>query len=429
MKLDKSILQTELIRNTSILVSGTVLAQLIALLLQPLLRRIYPVGAFGMYSVYTSLIGMVSVISTLRYDDAIVLPEDDSESVNLLVLSQFFNFCIVIILLIVLVFFGESILKFINIPSNLPVALLFLVPVGAWLLNLSQGLNYWLIRKKKFGKVTTSKLVRRTSEAASQVSLAVIRKPAGLIFSDIAGQFVNVIFLVHQSLKNGFSTNLLNRKQIAVVLKKYSEFPRFNLIPAFMSTYSFALPTILINKYYSIENAGFFDASKTVLSIPLAFIAVSVSNVLLQKTSELYNQKKSLLAELKPVLFIILLMMMAEVLLITLFGPFLFGLFFSDKYYFSGEISRILVWSFTLNFLISSFSCLFYSMRRIKLYSFWQAFYFLGIMSLIFFKNLDFTGFIKTYVIIEIFCYIFLLVILMNLVLGYEKEIRFKTIE
>lgn len=427
MKWDKSILKTDLIKNTSLLVSGTILAQLIALLMQPLLRRIYPVSAFGMYSVYTSLIGMVSVISTLRYDDAIVLPEKDSESVNLLVLSQLFNICIVMVLLIVIFFFGENILKFINIPSSLPVALLFLVPLGAWLLSLSQGLNYWLIRNKKFGKVTTSKLVRRSSEAASQVSFAVIKKPAGLIFSDISGQTVNVFFLLYQSLKNGLKTSMASRKKLGFVMKKYSEFPRFNLIPAFMSTYSFALPTILINKFYSLENAGFFDASKTVLSIPLAFIAVSVSNVLLQKTSELYNQKKSFVAELKPVLLIILFMMLAEVLLISFFGPFLFGLFFSQKYYFSGEISRILVWSFTLNFLISSFSCLFYSMRKIKLYSIWQALYFCGIMSLIFFKNLDFSGFIRTYVIIEIVCYILLIVILVNLVLGYERKIQPQT--
>jgi O-antigen/teichoic acid export membrane protein len=212
-------------------------------------------------------------------------------------------------------------------------------------------------------------------------------------------------------------------------MKKFSEFPKVTLIPAFMSTYSFALPTILINKFYSVENAGFFDASKTVLSIPLAFIAVSLSNVLLQKTSELFNQKKSFIAELKPILTIILLMMIVEIVLISLFGPFLFGLFFSHKYYFSGEISRIMVWSFTLNFLISSFSCLFYSMRKIKICSIWQAFYFLAVMSLIFFKNLDFIGFLKTYVIIEIFCYILLVAIMVSMVLGYEKKIQYQTIE
>lgn len=428
MKLDKSILQTELIRNTSLLVTGTFLAQLIALLLQPLLRRIYPVGSFGMFSVYTSLIGMVSVISTLRYDDAIVLPEKDSESVNLLALSQLFNTCIVLVLLILIFVFNEKILTFINLP-NLSYHILFLVPVGALLLNFSQGLNYWLIRKKKFGKVTTSKLVRRSSEAASQFSFAIIKKPAGLIFSDIAGQLVNIIFLVYQSTKNGFKTNLISSKKIGLVMKKYSEFPKFNLIPAFMSTYSFAVPTILINKFYSIENVSYFDASKTVLSIPLAFIAISVSNVLLQKTSELFNQKKSFISEIKPVLLIILAMMIAEVILITFFGPFLFSLFFGEKYYFSGEISRILVWSFTLNFLISSFSCLFYSMRRIKLYSVWQTIYFLGIMSLIFFKKLDFIGFIKVYVLIEVICYILLVSILLNLVSGYEKKIQIQNID
>lgn len=423
MKLVRSILKSELVRNTSLLISGTVVAQLIAILIQPLLRRIYPVGAFGMYSVYTSLIGMVSVVSSLRYDDAIVLPERDSESVNLFALSQMFNFCIIALVMILILIFGESILNFINMPSNLPVTLLFLVPVGAWLLNLSQGLNYWLIREKKFGEVTTGKLLRRSAEAASQVSFAIVKRPAGLIFSDIAGQFVNITLLFYQSLKGKFMIKYITRKKIGFVMKKYAEFPKYNLIPAFMSTYSFALPTILINKFYSIENAGFYDASKTVLSIPLGLIAVSVSNVLLQKTTELFNQKKSLV-ELKPVLFIILAMMLFEVLLITFFGPYLFSIFFGTKYYFSGEISRILVWSFSLNFLMTSFSCIFFSMRKIKIYSCWQALYFLGIISLIFFKNLEFTRFIRTYVAIEVTSFVLLIAVMMFIVLNYENKIR-----
>jgi O-antigen/teichoic acid export membrane protein len=428
MKVVLSILKSELIRNTSLLISGTILAQLIAILIQPLLRRIYPVSAFGMYSVYTSLIGMVSVVSSLRYDDAIVLPEKDSESINLFALSQIFNIIIVLLVTIIILFFGESILQFINIPSGLPITLLLLVPVGAWLLNISQGLNFWLIREKRFGRVTAGKLMRRSAEASSQVSFAIVKRPAGLIISDIAGQFVNVAFLFHQSLKSKFKVGHISWKKIGFVMKKYSEFPKFNLIPAFMSTYSFALPTILINKFYSVENAGFFDASKTVLSIPLAFIALSVSNVLLQKTSELFNQKKSLVCELKPVFYIILVMMIMEIALISFFGPTLFSLFFSKKYYFSGEISRILVWSFTLNFLISSFTCLFYSMRKIKLYSIWQAFYFLGIMSLVLCKDLDFKGFIKTYVIIEVVCYIVLITLMMTLVLQYENKIRIQAL-
>jgi O-antigen/teichoic acid export membrane protein len=381
-----------------------------------------------MYSVYTSLIGMVSVISSLRYDDAIVLPEKDSESVNLFALSQIFNICIVIFVLIIILFFGKGILQFINIPANLPITLLLLVPLGAWLLNLSQGLNYWLIREKKFGKITTGKLVRRSTEAASQVSLAIIKKPAGLIFSDIAGQFVNNSMLLYQSFKGKLKINHISRKKLSFVMKKYSEFPKYNLIPAFMSTYSFALPTILINKFFSVENAGYFDASKTVLSIPLGLIAVSVSNVLLQKTTELFNQKKSFIEELKPILILILIMMLFEVLLISFFGPYLFSFFFSSKYYFSGEISRILVWSFTLNFLISSFSSIFYSLRKIKLYSIWQTCYFLGIISLIFFRNLGFISFIRIYVGIEVFCYLLLLCIMLKMILSYEKELRILTL-
>lgn len=53
-----------------------------------------------------------------------------------------------------------------------------------------------------------------------------------------------------------------------------------------MGVFSFLIPTILINKFYSAEYAGYYDLSKMVLSIPLALIAGSVANVLLQRFSE-----------------------------------------------------------------------------------------------------------------------------------------------
>lgn len=418
------ILKSELLKNTSILVTGTVLAQTIPLLMQLILRRLYPVEAFGTYSAYLSLVGMVAVISTLRYDDAIVLPGKDKDSANLLAVSQIFNFAICIILFLTILLFGRQILEFINLSSKISVSVLYIIPAGAFLINIYQAFNYWLIRKKMYRNVSVNKMVRRGTEAVTQVSSSFFKVPSGLILSDIAGQVANVGATVTQGFRNGFGFALVSRNKMRYVLKKYSEFPKFNLIPAFMSTYSFALPPLIINKFYSAGNAGFFDLSKNVLSIPLAFIAVSVSNVLLQKIAELFNKKQSFIGELRPVFYIVLFIIIAEILVISFFGPVLFSFVFGREYYFSGEISRIMVWSFVLNFFISSFSCLFYSMRKIKIYSIWQAIYFIAIISLVFFEKLDFLSFLKIYVGIEVICYLCLIFIMASVVMKYERSIR-----
>jgi O-antigen/teichoic acid export membrane protein len=418
------LLKSELIRNTSVLITGTVIAQLISILLQPFLRRFFSPEAFGTYSVYLSLIGIIAVISSLRYDDAIVLPGKDKDSANILALSMLFNFLITLIVFIIILLYGNKILSIINLPSRFPISILYLIPAGAFLLNVYQSFNYWLIRKKKYTHVSLNKLIRRGTEGIAQVSFAILRNPKGLILSDIIGQIANVSAIIYQGFRFGFKIKMLSISKLKYVFKKYSDFPKYNLVPAFMSTCSFFLPPIFINKFFSAESAGYFDLSKLVLSIPLALVASSISNVLLQRVADRFNNKKSFLDDLKPLFVIVLLICIAEFIVIFLFGTGLFKIAFGSNWGISGEISKIMVWSFAFNFFVSSFSCLFISMRRIKTYSIWQFFYFLAILSLLLFKNLGFVQFLKIYVLIEVICYIIVTLILGTLVTNYERSIK-----
>ena len=419
----RTLFKSELIRNTSVLVSGTVLAQLISVLLQPLLRRLFPAEMWGTYSVYLSLVGIIAVFSSLRYDDAIVLPRKDKDSASVLALSLVFNLVITFIIFLIFLIFGKQILIAVNLKPGFTSSVLFLVPFGAFLYNVAQSFNYWLIRKKKYTEVSANKLIRRGSEGLSQVSLAFLKNPAGLIYSDIVGQMANVISTVIQSFRNGFSLKLISRNKLKYVASKYSEFPRYNLIPALMSTCSFFLPPVFINKFYSPESAGYFDLTKMVLSIPLAFVASSISSVLLQRVADNFNAKKSFITELKSTLLVVLGISLAESIIILLFGVPLFKFVFGQDWGVSGAISRIMIWSFVLNFIVSSFSCIFISMRKIKYYSIWQLCYFMAIISLLLFRNYEFTEFLRVYVLIEVVCYLAVLTMMFRLVINYEKNL------
>ena len=74
-------------RGVSVLVGGTAGAQLLTVLAAPLLTRLYSPEDFGLLAVYASLLALIGVISSLRYELAIPLPEDDTEAANVAVLS------------------------------------------------------------------------------------------------------------------------------------------------------------------------------------------------------------------------------------------------------------------------------------------------------------------------------------------------------
>ncbi len=416
--------RSELLRSATVLITGTVLAQLISILLQPLLRRLISTEIYGTYSVYLSIVAIIAIIASLRYDDAIVLPSKDKESANVLFLALLSNFIINLILLIVILFFGKRIIVFLNIPSGLPISILYFIPLSVVLYNTYQCFNYWLIRKKKYFSVSSNKFVRRGTEGIFQILFALIKNPKGLIYSDIIGQSANAAVTTTQGFKHGFSFRYISTVKLKYVLRKYSDFPKFNLIPALMSTCSFFLPTLFINKFFSTVYTAYYDASKLLLSLPLVFIATAISNVLLQRVAEKYQQRESFVKELKPVFFVVTAICFAELLIILLFGTGIYKIVFGNDYSFSGEISKIMVWSFVLNFFVSSFSSVFISMQKIKIYSIWQFFYFLAISSLLFFKNLIFTDFLKVYVFIEVVCYLLLAGTIGFVIAKYERSLK-----
>jgi len=416
----KSPAHSDLLKNTSILVSGTALAQLIPILLQPVLRRFYSPETFGAYTVYLSLIGILIVVSSFKYELAVILPKKDKEAANVLFLSQFLNLLFNVLLVFVIIIWGKRILDFLNLLPDFTFYL-YIVPLGTFLYNAYQGINYWLIRKKGFFAISLNKFVRRGFEGSAQVLLKMANVSFGLILGDIIGHLANISAGIYQGIKKGFSFRMISFIKTKYVLRKYSDYPKFNVIPSFMSACSYLLPAVFINKFFSSEHAGFFDLSKLVLSIPLALIATSLSNVLLQRISEKFRNKESFVRELLPVLSIVLAISIAEIIVIIFFAVDLFKLFFGEQWEISGRISKILVWSFAFNFFVSSFSSIFISMNKIKLLSIWQLFYFLSILSLSFFKNYEFTNFLQIYVFIEIICCIIITMFMISIVLRYEN--------
>ncbi len=294
----KKIIDSEFLRNTSTLVSGTVIAQLIPILIQPVLRRYYSTELFGTYAVYISLIGILYVITSLRYEQAVIIPKEDSESVKIVSLAQVLNLFISGLLAVVIFFFHKQLLSFLNIPEKHKI-FLFLVPLGTFLFNLHQSINLWLIRKKAFLSVSKNKFARRGSEGFFQLAFRYLKLNLGLLFGDIIGHIINIIYGVRQVVKYGFSLKEIKFIELIPIAKKYADYPKYNTITTLLNALSALLPVIIINKFYGSENTAYFDLSRLLLLTPIGLLAGSLSNVMLQRISEKKHKNQFFGKELK----------------------------------------------------------------------------------------------------------------------------------
>lgn len=69
----------KIFKNISILMTGTIIAQVIPILLSPILTRLYSPSEFGMLAVFLSITSILAVFANLRLDVAIMSASDQEK--------------------------------------------------------------------------------------------------------------------------------------------------------------------------------------------------------------------------------------------------------------------------------------------------------------------------------------------------------------
>lgn len=418
----KKSVTSDFIKHTSTLVSGTALAQLIPILIQPVLRRYYAADLFGTYAVYMSLIGILYGIASLRYEQAIVLPKSDKDAMNIMGLSQIINIIFSSLLFVTILCFHSTVAVFFNIPVKY-IVFLWVVPIGVLLFNLHQTINLWLIRKKSFLSVSVTKIARRGSEGLFQLIFRYLKISNGLILGDLIGHIANNIYGVYQAFKKGFRLSYVKLSEIKKVAKTYSDYPKYNAFTTLLNASSLLLPVLIINKYYGAENAGYYDLARLILLTPIVLLATSISNVMLQRIAEKKRLKQFFAKEILLILSIGFLIAFVEIAIILPFGERLFSFVFGAEWAFSGKLSTVLIWPYLLYFFTASLNSFFLALQKIKQLSIYQTINFLLIVTLFFFKNLEFYSFIKAFVLIYMGSSLIFFAFLSNVIIDYKKSI------
>ena len=117
MKLIKWFKSNDVAANVLKLIVGTALGQIITVLVSPVLTRIYTPDDFGLFAIYISIVSILGVVISLRFETAIMLPEDDDEAVDLVILSTGIAFGLSLLLLLVFMLFNQKIIELIGHPE------------------------------------------------------------------------------------------------------------------------------------------------------------------------------------------------------------------------------------------------------------------------------------------------------------------------
>lgn len=416
-----TIKKSEFLSHAATLLTGAVMAQVIFLLFSPLLTRLYSASEFGKYALFMSFIYPLSIMITGRYEQAIVIPDDDEDAINIYSVAVILSVVISILITVVLIFFKGSIFRLLK--AEQLGNWIFLLPVSLLFLSFSQSSAFWFIRKKTFKASAINKVSQSSFNISCSVPLGFLKVNSGLILGDVAGKFALAVVSIYQSVKSGLDFRLLNFKSMVKNLKRFRNFPLYNTLPSLLVTLSLSIPIFYINSFFTTSDTGFVNQTRIAIFIPFSLISAALSQVLLNRFSEKRKNGLPLLAEFKKMLLNITLLGILAILIIQVGGVALFKFVFGSEWGTSGLFSKILVFSYVIQFIVSPFSVVFIAFEKIKILSFWQFLYFSSILLLYFARSESIMNFLFIYTVVEFSCYLIYLFLIFRVISDYEKKI------
>lgn len=352
----KNSIKTEFVRNSLTLISGTTIAQLIAILTTPILSRIYTTEDFGVLSVYMSICSLLAVVSTLRYEMAVILPKKEKDAINVIALSFIISLFWSIISFIAIIIFGSLIHKYINYPQA--NGFLYFVPLVVIFIGLTQVLNFWSIRLKKFKNNAIARVGYTVSNSSISLVVGLVKQgPLGLILGYFLSQIVTVSILGASLIeKVKLYKKEISIKRIKLNAKRYISFPKINLAHALVDSFQDNGIIFFMKDFFGNSVLGSYSFAYRLLKVPTGIISGAISQVFLEKASKAVNNGENIKPMLIKIYSSVFIIGFPFFLFLFIFAPSIFAFVFSEAYRESGEIARILIpWLF-LNFVANSAS-------------------------------------------------------------------------
>lgn len=334
---------SELIRNSSLLISGNVLGMGVSFLIMPVLSRLYSDADFGVFALMMSLTGILSLVATGKYEEALVLTKDKEEATHLLGFLMRLLSGSALLLFLFFLFFREPTLSWVNM--EVLIDYWWLIPLFVFLLGLYTILTNLANKVKHYKAMASAGLLLNLLNALSKVAAYFAMPFAGGLF---AGQLSGQLLACFPFYKlRGYLTKALStrREQRRAAARKYRDFPVYNLPRGVLNSFSMNLPYLLLTGIFGEAKLGLFFMGFNITFRPISLISNSVYQVLYEKVVGMKQQQQ----RISPIIYTYwkqtLLYITPCFLLAFALAPWLFKIIFGAEWEESGTYFRyILPW-------------------------------------------------------------------------------------
>lgn len=367
---------SEFIKNSLTLSGGVAIAQVLPFLFYPVLGRIYSPAQFGLLAVITSIVSVLAVVGSGKYESGILVAKDKEEAAHLAALSVLLGFVVMAVVWpVVQILLGGSLAQWLKEPEL--QKWLFVCPISSFSIIVFNVYNEWCVREKYFKTLSVNKMVNAGATTLGKVFLGFVRLVSqGLVVGDMAGRVVSAAGCVIRAFRSDGKVFLKVRMRgIVQSAVQYKEFPLYTMPGRLLNTLGQSMPVLLLTAFFNSDQAGFFSMAMMVFVLPVSVIGNTLGDVYRQRANEEYSAHGHCRQSYDKLLRLTATMGISALLLIVWFLPWLMQVVLGSEWYTAGRFAQILAPAMVLSFIANPMSGLFIVANKLRHFFYWQVMY------------------------------------------------------
>ena len=287
----REVINSQYFKNMFLLTSGVGVSQLIPFLLLPILTRFFSPVDFGFFALFMAIIQLLSTSMTFRLEMAVVLPKKNTDAALLCIISLI---CLMMLSLVsfCVLFLGQQ--YFLNLLSEggyfnqsylINPLILYLLPLGVFLLGFYNILYSWNNRLELYKKMSYSHIIHSIFSTPSSILLYFSAlQPVGLILGQLIGRLFASFLLLKDLIYHIRlipSHNIINNSKSLLI--EYRKFIIFETPHAILNFISHKIILGVFAALFGLFTVGIFDLADKIIGKPLGVISNSFKTVFYQR--------------------------------------------------------------------------------------------------------------------------------------------------
>lgn len=328
--------QSDFYKNIASLFTGMVLARAVPFVFALAIARLYAPEQFGDFVLYLTIASVLSIISTGKYEKAIILVDTEDERKLIGSFAQKINSAVNLIALAIV---GLIILVW--QPDNNQRLHLLLLPFYSFFFSAIQLIRNIYIAKKQFNQLSILEISRAVLTGVLQCAFFLLPS-TGLFLGAVVAQLLTfIVFSFRVDEASLFRIGIFNTEEKALA-QRYIKFPKFSIVSEVMNFVSSQLPVFLFKPFFGDKMLGLYSFSHRYISVPVQLLSISISSVYIQNAKTL-EQTPVKLKELTYSLFRKqVLLGLVPFAILGFWGQQIFILLFGNEWAFSGYLAQFI---------------------------------------------------------------------------------------